>query len=859
MKMMRKNETKTKRVKALRSAGFTMAELLIVVAILGVLAGVAFVAVQQHQKSVTQLQYDTIAKEIFVAAQNHLTLAKSENYRQNADLNTAKNNGFFGTKGTATEDGSSTDTYYICSKDTPIAPALEQILPFGAVELVSGGQYIIRYQPNAARVLDVFYWTDGSGKFDAKNTDSSDYTTLVESYRNGNQKNYTDGLLGWCGGEEVVDSGDYLEAPIIEVINDALLLVEVTDTNKTKSALSPQLKLIVSGERSGAKVAISLSETQSSSRVKPDNVDGIYTVILDDITTPGMHFADIKGESTFEFLKEGSLPKEFVPGENIIIQAVAYSNDVLTSVAYSGEWTTNSLFGEVPVNKTTTTTGGTTTTTVTVKDNVYISNIRHLENLNDDLSSVAYSNTFFGPNGDNNALSAVQTVDLDWNTFKTKANELKGATTAINIYDANNLATTDDSFLPVSARYTLTYNGQSEISDTTGTGEEAVTTTIKENHSIKNIVIDNTGAASENVTISSAGIFGTLTGATIENLELIDTSVNLATNGDAGTLAGSLAGSTIKNIVAYNSNEATTTNVTASSGSAGGLVGSISAKTELTKCAAAVIVNSTSGNAGGLVGTATSTARALCEVTGCYSGGHTADKALTGSTNPVVSYDSYNITASGSAGGLIGNATATEIKYCYSTCSATGAVAGGLVGNATGSIQYSYCTGLVSGTTEGAFAGTYSGTATGCSYFEIINERKETYTNASGAAVETGGYIYLDPVSGSETVTGITAMDATASTFNKFSNPGTGGYAWQTALPYNDTLTKYYGEGSGTSREAKYILKTVAQLALLDSLNTEFAVQGEPGESDNPQIPADFVIQHYGDWPAPEIFVVNTK
>ena len=65
----------------LRAVGFTMAEMLIVIAILGILAGVAFVAVQQHQKSVTQLQYDTIAKEIFVAAQNHLTLAKSENYQ----------------------------------------------------------------------------------------------------------------------------------------------------------------------------------------------------------------------------------------------------------------------------------------------------------------------------------------------------------------------------------------------------------------------------------------------------------------------------------------------------------------------------------------------------------------------------------------------------------------------------------------------------------------------------------------------------------------------------------------------------------------------------------------------------------
>ena len=243
----------------------------------------------------------------------------------------------------------------------------------------------------------------------------------------------------------------------------------------------------------------------------------------------------------------------------------------------------------------------------------------------------------------------------------------------------------------------------------------------------------------------------------------------------------------------------------------------------------------------------------MCEVTGCYSGGHTADKALTGSTNPVVSYDSYNITASGSAGGLIGNATATEISYCYSTCSATGAVAGGLVGNATGSIEYSYCTGLVSGTTEGVFAGTYSGTATDCSYFEIINERPETYTNASGVAVPTGGYTYLNPVNGSGTVTGVSAMDETAATFNEFS-----GSDWQKAAPYNPTLKAYYGEGSGITRVAKYILKTVAQLALLDNSNTDFAVTGEPAATDNPKIPADFVIQHYGDWPAPEIFVINT-
>ena len=60
--------------------GFTLAETLIVVAIITILSGVSFIAVQNHMRSLAQLERDGIAKEIFVAAQNHLTMSKSENY-----------------------------------------------------------------------------------------------------------------------------------------------------------------------------------------------------------------------------------------------------------------------------------------------------------------------------------------------------------------------------------------------------------------------------------------------------------------------------------------------------------------------------------------------------------------------------------------------------------------------------------------------------------------------------------------------------------------------------------------------------------------------------------------------------------
>jgi len=54
-----------------------MAEALIVVAIVVILAGLIGVSVIGYQRSLKHLEFDGIAKEIFVAAQNHLTSAKT--------------------------------------------------------------------------------------------------------------------------------------------------------------------------------------------------------------------------------------------------------------------------------------------------------------------------------------------------------------------------------------------------------------------------------------------------------------------------------------------------------------------------------------------------------------------------------------------------------------------------------------------------------------------------------------------------------------------------------------------------------------------------------------------------------------
>ncbi len=62
------------------SKGFTLAEMLIVVGIIAVLAGVSFIAVHRYQRSMEQKEMDGLAKSVFMAAQEHLTIAQSQGY-----------------------------------------------------------------------------------------------------------------------------------------------------------------------------------------------------------------------------------------------------------------------------------------------------------------------------------------------------------------------------------------------------------------------------------------------------------------------------------------------------------------------------------------------------------------------------------------------------------------------------------------------------------------------------------------------------------------------------------------------------------------------------------------------------------
>ena len=724
--------------------GFTMAEVLIVVAIIGVLAGVAFISVTRYLRSMTKLEYDNYAKSIFVAAQNHLTMAAHEGYLGKDGYGEADSES--GVYYLVVQDGSEID-----ASDSSVLPL---ILPDGSIDgTVLADSYIVRYHKDSGQVLDVFFWsTSGeNGRF-AHNYDS-DYSNFLSNKTNKSKltKWDDDSVIGYYGGVEADDfetwtKGKELVAPSVIVKNAETLSVTVKDNNPT-DVTDVVLQLIIKGDKSGAIKAITLDKANLSGRViSYDATTKQFLVVLDDITNDGRQFKD--------FESDDQVNTPFIPGENLLIHAVTFSNssEYISNIAYSTEQKTNSLFAKINDGF----------------DTASIENIRHLENLNDTLSAVSY-----GAKAADviKITKAEQTTDLSWAEFKSNVNEFyRALATTPQI----NGTSTSGSFLPISPSYAIDYDGK--------------------NHSITGIAV--TGEA-------NAGLFGSVSGGNIHDLELVDFSISGTTT--AGALAGTLTSCTVNNVLARNSsNQASddTRKISVSGGNkgnnAGGLVGSASSST-IKYSAASLIVSSTGGNAGGLIGEASGGT-----ITGCYSGGHTS--------GAMYSNSDYNVTASGSAGGLVGTST-TTITYSYSTCSVTGATAGGFIGTASDDSSNSncYCTGLVDGTPEGAFAGSFSGaTASNCNYFRVIN-------------------LEMSAVGGSSTPTGIEALDKTTTDYSRFVKSGT---YQKDAKPYDATLLGYYN--------GKYNLKTVEQLGALGITGTMF------------------VSKHYGDWPAPEIFFINT-
>lgn len=810
-----------------KDAGFTLAELLMVIGILSILLTIGMLSIHIYAKNLKMTEMDATAKQIFIAAQNHMTALKSSgewdtyqkerNMLQNqvevglgkvmakpSDYPTTQpwSNSEIGTEGE--------HHYYVVGhrsqEDDLSQSVLEQLLPKNAIDDIvrNDGKYVIEYDYATATVYGVFY-TDTSEDFSYENDimgtngldvqggrqSNQDGKKIRKEYKNSSGKNM---IIGYYGGAtSTVLSSKTLTEPIITVDNGERLCVTITDQNDRDDETHIELEIL--GEESGAVKQVQLSANKSDSwwsvSVTNQGSKKEYQLVLDDITKQGGHFAD---------LFEG-----FIPGEDILIQATCSSNTVLANLA-SSQASTNSLFA----NKTQiiyTTDANASYAKVTIE------NGRHLQNLSPDISGLPVQAQIFGStSSDNSSIVPIaaesiikeveQTKEIDWDEFWNRI----GSSNHIYLYNEQNSsaeqAVEEQAFYPISNRAIRLYEGFgkkisnltitdlalsdaqqansgmfAEIGSVDGSQELTIQNLILQDASCigtKNAGVllgeakQNTKFIAKNIQLispnvqagkSAGSVLGKAEGnvtTQISSVQVIDPSVQAQENsgGIVGTMSsGTIAKSSV--FFTYDEKQDTMTasekyksgayseetkqygtqySISSSTGSAGGVVGSLEKTANIKQSFASVPVISETGSAGGLIGENKGNGS---WITNSYSGGYTEEGLYT---------QSYSVAAintdSGIAGGLLGKNTGSNmtIQNSYANGSVFGKQIGGFVGSdESDSTTYlnCYATGLVTGsTTEGAVVGAFAGRAS------TTNEMKYCYylidSNKNSAGVGQG-------------------------------------------------------------------------------------------------------------------------
>lgn len=321
-----------KKLSKQNNSGFTLSEVLIAVAILIVLMGLAMIPITRHQRDLRQTELDARAEIVYHAAQNKLSelLANgriSDCYAE--DLQPLNN-----TPLDAAER--KTSLYYVTSAaKTGEGSAAAAILPKDQADRqLWDNHWVIELDPASGSVYAVFY----SEK------------PLTYDFDSFNPLRFRDGRLsagatvGYYGGDSVQSEITGKLTPHMEIINKEQLLLRVT----CDTPMEPlHFYVTVSdGVHSTSRIELTGSE------VKTDYLTYTATMVLDSLTD-GMRFGQ---QARFK-------NKNLTPGADLTITVEVTCENRLVDSA-SGTLTANSLFAEVR--------GG---------DTAVVTYARHLQNL----------------------------------------------------------------------------------------------------------------------------------------------------------------------------------------------------------------------------------------------------------------------------------------------------------------------------------------------------------------------------------------------------------------------------------------------------------------------------------------------
>ena len=340
-------------------SGFSLAELLTVVAILAVLIAVAVPAVVAASKTLKMRELDDTAREIFLAAQNTLTARKAD-----GTLSAPEGDQVEGQEG----------WYWLFDGAT------EFLLPDGAVEpAVAENHIAIWYNAASAMVLEVYYG-EKNGSFASPGCDWVSSEIRNGDYsNNSNQSGNVEELraekrIGYYDGTDLPRGAvEQLLPPSLEIVNGDKLTVTVTVPKALAYSANGVVLTVTVEELDNSGMPTENTEKFNGLSYSP--VDGKYELVLDSLTEESRQFKKVC--------------LTIRPGANIRVTAKLSASPAADGTKYlsASAWKeTNSLFAE------------------RTGDTVSVACARHLQNLEDDYSGFSSGS----------AVKAEQTDAIDW-------------------------------------------------------------------------------------------------------------------------------------------------------------------------------------------------------------------------------------------------------------------------------------------------------------------------------------------------------------------------------------------------------------------------------------------------------------
>lgn len=629
-----------------KTGGFSLAELLAVVAILGILAAIAIPSAVKIQRDLKLLELNDTARQIFIAAQNQLTALRGANGKNALPPKS-------GQVVEDVEDGKS--IYYVLKGD----PQFDELLPTGAIDTtLFGGDKtaVIEYNPQSSSIYAVFY----------AETDAFHYKE-TGMYRDSDSDKAArrEIPLGYYGGDAAgIPSIDVIEPPDITIENKEELKLLIDHTSVLDGMENAQKLTYAQDFLTCFVYTITVTQVdtedvqknQISFQYDPKNTGGNSSeivwkndgqqveLVLDSLTGP--HFADLVSKAE-KYLIE--------PGADITISVqIDYTReeDAVEKHSVPYEWTSievNSLFAARKEEK--------VEGEEKMRSIYQVAYGRHLQNLEERVSGI-------GKKVDGKVIVQYveQTRDIDWSYYSEKA---------ITSYGSNWVIGSDGKPIPPK-----TFETGAFLSIT----NEKIKSFDGQKHQIKNLrLIENNDKQVDNSLGNSVGLFGWMKGTdktvALKDIYLVNPYVKGSKNsGNVGALAGYLEKADLENCRVYldddgikienaenNKNELGIAANTSNGASVGGLVGMAKLVT-FEQCFASLpriqgsSDNNSKGNTGGLVGQVLS-----------YSGG-TSKSEFKKCYADTSDLSGYNV------GGFIGfGAGAIDIRNCYAVGTISGA------------------------------------------------------------------------------------------------------------------------------------------------------------------------------------------